>query len=67
LDKEGHIIHIGNRILEATKLNLLDYGFMLTSSPGSLGFETAPFKLTDEFIKVSVRKQLLMLTLAYGW
>jgi len=39
LDKEGHVVHI-------------DYGFMLTSSPGSLGFETAPFKLTDEFIKL---------------
>lgn len=39
IDKEGHIIHI-------------DYGFMLTSSPGGMGFETAPFKLTDEFIKV---------------
>jgi phosphatidylinositol 4-kinase len=37
LDKDGHAIHI-------------DYGFMLTSSPGSLNFETAPFKLTKEFI-----------------
>lgn len=37
IDKDGHIIHI-------------DYGFMLTSSPGSLNFETAPFKLTKEFI-----------------
>eukprot|EP01117_Protostelium_nocturnum_P014781 TRINITY_DN565_c0_g1_i1.p1 TRINITY_DN565_c0_g1~~TRINITY_DN565_c0_g1_i1.p1 ORF type:complete len:310 (-),score=86.44 TRINITY_DN565_c0_g1_i1:41-970(-) len=37
LDKNGHVIHI-------------DYGFMLTSSPGSLNFETAPFKLTQEFI-----------------
>lgn len=39
IDKEGHIIHI-------------DYGFMLTSSPGSLNFETAPFKMTKEFIDV---------------
>jgi len=39
IDKEGHIIHI-------------DYGFMLTSSPGSLNFETAPFKLTNEFLDV---------------
>jgi phosphatidylinositol kinase/protein kinase (PI-3 family) len=41
IDKEGHMIHI-------------DYGFMLTSSPGGMGFETAPFKLTDEFIRVSL-------------
>lgn len=39
LDTEGHLIHI-------------DYGFMLTSSPGSLGFENAPFKLTIEFLEV---------------
>jgi phosphatidylinositol 4-kinase len=39
LDKDGHIIHI-------------DYGFMLTSSPGSINFETAPFKLTHEFLDV---------------
>jgi len=39
LDKDGHVIHI-------------DYGFMLTSSPGSLNFETAPFKLTREHIEL---------------
>jgi phosphatidylinositol 4-kinase B len=39
IDREGHLIHI-------------DYGFMLTSSPGSLNFETAPFKLTIEFVEV---------------
>lgn len=39
LDSDGHIIHI-------------DYGFMLSSSPGSLNFETAPFKLTHEFIQL---------------
>jgi hypothetical protein len=37
LDREGHLIHI-------------DFGFMLSNSPGYVGFETAPFKLTAEYI-----------------
>jgi phosphatidylinositol 4-kinase len=37
LDNEGHIIHI-------------DFGFLLSNSPGSVGFEAAPFKLTFEYI-----------------
>lgn len=39
LDNEGHIIHI-------------DYGFMLSSSPRNLGFESSPFKLTQELVEV---------------
>lgn len=39
LDNEGHIIHI-------------DYGFILSSSPRNLGFESSPFKLTPEFVEV---------------
>ncbi|GEQ66927.1 hypothetical protein JCM33374_g590 [Metschnikowia sp. JCM 33374] len=39
LDNEGHIIHI-------------DFGFILSNSPGSVGFEAAPFKLTAEYIEV---------------
>eukprot|EP01125_Pyxidicula_operculata_P009787 TRINITY_DN3215_c0_g1_i3.p1 TRINITY_DN3215_c0_g1~~TRINITY_DN3215_c0_g1_i3.p1 ORF type:complete len:246 (+),score=30.81 TRINITY_DN3215_c0_g1_i3:821-1558(+) len=39
IDREGHIIHI-------------DYGFMLSSSPGNLQFESAPFKLPMEFVDV---------------
>ena len=39
LDNEGHIIHI-------------DFGFMLSSSPRNLGFESSPFKLTTELIEV---------------
>jgi len=40
LDNEGHIIHI-------------DYGFMLSHSPGSnIGFENSPFKLTEEHVEV---------------
>ncbi|OBA22191.1 kinase-like protein [Metschnikowia bicuspidata var. bicuspidata NRRL YB-4993] len=37
LDNEGHIIHI-------------DFGFLLSNSPGSVGFEAAPFKLTMEYV-----------------
>lgn len=39
LDNEGHIIHI-------------DFGFLLSNSPGSVGFEAAPFKFTFEYTEV---------------
>lgn len=39
IDSEGHIVHI-------------DFGFMLSNSPGSVGFEAAPFKLTHEYVDV---------------
>ena len=39
LDSEGHIIHI-------------DFGFLLSNSPGSVGFEKAPFKLTFEYVEL---------------
>ncbi|KAK6543908.1 Phosphatidylinositol 4-kinase pik1alpha (PI4-kinase)(PtdIns-4-kinase) [Orbilia ellipsospora] len=39
VDNEGHIIHI-------------DFGFLLSNSPGSLGFEAAPFKLTYEYVEL---------------
>lgn len=39
LDDEGHIIHI-------------DFGFLLSNSPGSMGFEAAPFKLTMEYVEL---------------
>ena len=39
LDRKGHVIHI-------------DFGFMLQNSPGNMGFEGAPFKLTDEYVEL---------------
>ncbi|GAB4835579.1 Phosphatidylinositol 4-kinase beta 1 [Ancistrocladus abbreviatus] len=39
LDEDGHIIHI-------------DFGFMLSNSPGGVSFESAPFKLTRELLEV---------------
>ncbi|XP_666044.1 phosphatidylinositol 4-kinase [Cryptosporidium hominis TU502] len=39
IDKHGHIIQI-------------DYGFMLSNSPGNVNFEQSPFKLTQEFLDV---------------
>lgn len=40
LDNRGHIIHI-------------DFGFFFLSSPGkNVGFESAPFKLTRDFVEV---------------
>jgi len=39
IDIAGHIVHI-------------DFGFMLSNSPGSLNWESAPFKLTDELVMV---------------
>ncbi|KAM3417012.1 hypothetical protein BST61_g8595 [Cercospora zeina] len=39
IDSEGHVVHI-------------DFGFMLSNSPGNMGFEAAPFKLTLEYVEV---------------
>jgi phosphatidylinositol kinase/protein kinase (PI-3 family) len=39
IDDAGHIIHI-------------DFGFILSNSPGSVGFEMAPFKLPQEYIDI---------------
>ena len=39
LTGEGHLVHI-------------DFGFMLSNSPGGVNFEAAPFKLTRELLEV---------------
>lgn len=39
VDREGHVVHI-------------DFGFMLSNTPGNLGFEAAPFKLPSDYIEV---------------
>ncbi|CEH17272.1 1-phosphatidylinositol 4-kinase [Ceraceosorus bombacis] len=39
IDGEGHVIHI-------------DFGFMLGISPGGVGFEAAPFKLSQDYIDI---------------
>lgn len=39
VDDEGHLVHI-------------DFGFMLSNSPGGVSFESAPFKLTRELLQV---------------
>ena len=46
LDEEGHIIHI-------------DFGFMLSNSPGGVNFESAPFKLTRELLEVSISMSIM--------
>ena len=39
IDMKGNIIHI-------------DFGFILGISPGNVGFETAPFKMTKEYVNL---------------
>lgn len=43
IDVKGRIIHI-------------DFGFMLTNSPGAIKFENVPFKLTEEYLQVICAK-----------
>ena len=39
IDRDGHLIHIG-------------FGYMLSNSPGNIGFEAAPFKLPFEYVEI---------------
>ncbi|KAG9122978.1 Phosphatidylinositol 4-kinase pik1alpha (PI4-kinase)(PtdIns-4-kinase) [Ceratobasidium sp. 392] len=61
LDREGHLVHIGEpkissdtwHSIEFTAFTYLkDFGFMLSNSPGNMGFESAPFKLPLEYVDV---------------
>lgn len=67
LDGDGHLIRefcsnarrdpITNHVLTLvgrvfTLVKDIDYGFMLTNSPGSVGFEMAPFKLPQEYLDI---------------
>lgn len=44
IDVQGRIVHI-------------DFGFMLTNSPGAIKFENVPFKLTEEYLQVICAKK----------
>ena len=39
IDSKGHVVHV-------------DFGFMLSNSPGSMNFEASSFKLTAEFVDI---------------
>lgn len=39
IDRDGHVIHI-------------DFGFILSNTPGNIGFEAAPFKFPTEYLEV---------------
>jgi phosphatidylinositol 4-kinase B len=39
LDSKGHVVHV-------------DFGFMLSNSPGNMNFEAVTFKLTKEYVDV---------------
>lgn len=39
VDNFGHVVHI-------------DFGFMLSNSPGGMGFEMAPFKLAQDYLDI---------------
>ena len=39
LDGKGHVVHV-------------DFGFMLSNSPGNMNFEAVTFKLTQEYVDV---------------
>ena len=38
--------------MEMVILFILIFGFLLSNSPGSVGFEAAPFKLTVEYVEL---------------
>lgn len=57
IDESGHLIRKFIKRLFVIDLLLtcivdIDFGFMLSNSPGSVGFEMAPFKLPQEYIDI---------------
>lgn len=57
LDDKGNIIHIGKEkcIMYCCFLSQnynIDFGFILDIAPGGIRFESSPFKLTKEMIKL---------------
>ncbi|CAG8585855.1 9544_t:CDS:2, partial [Dentiscutata heterogama] len=48
-DREQFCSHNGNVLLDTEDI---DFGFMLSNSPGSVGFELAPFKLSQEYLDI---------------
>lgn len=49
IDSKGHYIHI-------------DFGFILCTSPGSINFENAPFKLTHDYVELMGGEESPMFT-----
>lgn len=60
IDREGHLIRELKLALAlwtgllayVPRLADIDFGFMLSNSPGSIGFEMAPFKLPQDYIDI---------------
>mmetsp|Transcript_17408 Transcript_17408/g.22768 ORF Transcript_17408/g.22768 Transcript_17408/m.22768 type:complete len:838 (-) Transcript_17408:1408-3921(-) len=45
--------HNGNLLLHAQGYIIhIDFGFILSNSPGNMNFESSPFKLTNEFVQL---------------
>mmetsp|Transcript_1547 Transcript_1547/g.2000 ORF Transcript_1547/g.2000 Transcript_1547/m.2000 type:complete len:380 (+) Transcript_1547:751-1890(+) len=45
--------HNGNLLLHAKGYIIhIDFGFILSNSPGNMNFESSPFKLTNEFVQL---------------
>jgi phosphatidylinositol kinase/protein kinase (PI-3 family) len=60
VDREGHLIReffrsiswLSRSVVADKQWLDIDFGFLLSNSPGSLGFEMAPFKLTQDYIDI---------------
>lgn len=57
IDTEGHIMRMSCLCLTfhyllTISLPDIDFGFLLSNSPGQLGFEMAPFKMPQDYIDI---------------